>query len=99
VRAHLESCRPISRAHGAAMLLIRLAGCVGPHFRRPEAPNTESYAPSPLASETASTPDVAGGESQHFAGASDIRRQWWTLFQSAALIQAATQYQQTVLTG
>ncbi len=42
------------------------------------------YTATPL-SATASTPDVAGGESQRFNSGADIAADWWTLFHSAAL--------------
>jgi outer membrane protein TolC len=34
---------------------------------------------------TASTPNVTGGDAQHFVDGLDIPREWWTLFQSKPL--------------
>jgi NodT family efflux transporter outer membrane factor (OMF) lipoprotein len=65
--------------------VIALAGCaVGPNFKRPAAPDVSQYTPSPL-STTAATPNVTGGEAQHFASGSDIAADWWTLFHSKPL--------------
>jgi len=64
---------------------LLMAGCtVGPDFRRPPAPEVESYAARPLAT-TASAPDVAGGDAQRFVEGSDIPGDWWTLFHSRPL--------------
>jgi NodT family efflux transporter outer membrane factor (OMF) lipoprotein len=69
----------------AILSLIALAGCaVGPNFKRPAAPDVGEYTPSPL-STTAATPNVSGGEAQHFANGSDIAADWWTLFHSKPL--------------
>jgi NodT family efflux transporter outer membrane factor (OMF) lipoprotein len=69
----------------AVLSLIALAGCaVGPNFKRPAAPDVGEYTPSPL-STTAATPNVSGGEAQHFANGSDIAADWWTLFHSKPL--------------
>lgn len=68
-----------------ALLLMLLVGCaVGPDFKRPAAPKVSNYTAQPATS-TAATPDVAGGESQHFARGGDIPADWWTLFHSPAL--------------
>ena len=74
----------LAQALIACAPLLLAAGCVGPNFHRPEAPKVAGYAPTPLATETAATPDLAGGDPQHFA-AGDISWQWWTLFQSQPL--------------
>jgi NodT family efflux transporter outer membrane factor (OMF) lipoprotein len=61
------------------------AGCVvGPKFKKPAAPNVGGYTPAPISS-TSSTPNVAGGEAQHFVDGQDIPGEWWTLFHSKPL--------------
>lgn len=66
-------------------LLSGLAGCVvGPDFKSPDAPKTETYTAQPLPSETAATP-VAGGSAQTFALGKALPTQWWTLFGSDKL--------------
>jgi len=62
-----------------------LAGCaVGPDFKEPAPPTVNSYTPSPL-STTSTSPDVAGGEAQHFVTGQDISGEWWMLFHSKPL--------------
>ncbi|MFC4525153.1 efflux transporter outer membrane subunit [Dyella halodurans] len=62
-----------------------LAGCaVGPDFKRPDAPGASDYTAHPVSS-TVATPNVAGGESQHFAQGGDIPGDWWTVFHSKPL--------------
>jgi len=76
------------------------AGCAaGPDFHRPEPPKAVGYAPLPLPPQTAASPDIAGGDVQHFTAA-DISWQWWTLFQSPqlnALIEQAFKNNPTIL--
>ena len=68
-----------------------LAGCaVGPDFRQPAAPDTQSYTRAALPQETAATPGT-GGAAQRFVSEQDIPAQWWTLFQSQALDQLIRQ--------
>ncbi|OOG60390.1 histidine kinase [Rhodanobacter sp. C03] len=62
-----------------------VAACsVGPEFKRPAAPQVSDYTGRPL-STTVVSPNVAGGEAQHFAKGSDIPGDWWTLFHSRPL--------------
>ena len=62
-----------------------VGGCVmGPDFRKPEPPDTAGYTTTPLAI-TASTPNIAAGDAQRFAGELDIPGEWWTLFHSKPL--------------
>lgn len=64
---------------------VLLASCtVGPDFKKPSAPAVDSYTTAPLVT-TSSTPNVAGGDEQHFHLGGDIPADWWTLFHSAAL--------------
>lgn len=70
----------------SVILALFLAGCaVGPDFQKPAAPNVGRYTADPLPKTTAVTPDVAGGEAQHFAEGGDISADWWTLFHSKPL--------------
>jgi NodT family efflux transporter outer membrane factor (OMF) lipoprotein len=69
----------------AAFTLLLIAGCaVGPNFKKPAAPDVSDYTAGPLPA-TVTTPNVTGGEVQHFAKGSDISADWWTLFHSAPL--------------
>jgi len=79
-RFYHQFCLPLT-----ALSLAVLSGCaVGPDFRKPAAPPTESYTPSPLPAATAAAP-LPGGESQRLAAGRAISAQWWTLFQSEPL--------------
>jgi NodT family efflux transporter outer membrane factor (OMF) lipoprotein len=73
------------RMLAAAAILALLAGCaVGPDYRPPQAPQAQSYTPTPL-SETTVTAPVTGGEAQRFRNAGEIPAEWWHVFQSPAL--------------
>jgi NodT family efflux transporter outer membrane factor (OMF) lipoprotein len=62
-----------------------LTSCaVGPNFKKPAAPQVNSYTPSPP-STTSSSTNVAGGETQHFVAGQDIPGEWWKLFHSKPL--------------
>ena len=70
---------------GSSLIVSSLAGCaVGPDFKSPDSPMTESYTAQPLPSQTAATP-IAGGEAQTFAIGKELPTQWWTLFGSNKL--------------
>jgi NodT family efflux transporter outer membrane factor (OMF) lipoprotein len=70
---------------GMSSALLLLAGCaVGPNFNKPAAPNVPGYTPTPV-STTSNTPNVSGGEEQHFVQGQDISGEWWTLFHSQPL--------------
>jgi NodT family efflux transporter outer membrane factor (OMF) lipoprotein len=61
------------------------AGCaVGPDFKKPAAPEVNSYTAAPLET-TVSATAVSGGNAQRFVPGGDISADWWTLFHSAAL--------------
>ena len=69
----------------AILALLITAGCVvGPHYKRPAAPDVPGYTPS-LPTTTSSSPNVTGGEAQTFAQGRDIPGDWWTLFHSKPL--------------
>jgi len=62
-----------------------MAGCaVGPNFKRPAPPPTNSYVAGPIANIPGTT-NVAGGEAQRFVDGLDIPEQWWVLFHSERL--------------
>jgi NodT family efflux transporter outer membrane factor (OMF) lipoprotein len=68
-----------------ALALLPLAGCaVGPDFRKPAAPDVSDYTARPLPT-TVASPNVDGGEAQHFVNGLDITANWWTLFHSKPL--------------
>jgi NodT family efflux transporter outer membrane factor (OMF) lipoprotein len=69
----------------AAAAVLVAAGCtVGPDFKAPAALQLTRYTSNPLATTTA-TPNVIGGNAQHFAEGRDIPAEWWKLFHSRAL--------------
>jgi len=69
----------------SALIAAAVAGCaVGPDFREPEAPKTNSYTSTVLPEETVTTPGRAG-TAQRFMAGEDIPAQWWTLFHSEPL--------------
>ena len=66
-------------------LAILASGCVvGPNFKSPAPPPVSRYTQK-APSTTAATPDVHGGEAQHFVSGADIPADWWTLFHSRSL--------------
>ncbi|MGA9033967.1 MAG: efflux transporter outer membrane subunit [Sulfuricaulis sp.] len=68
-----------------ALIALAVVGCaVGPDFSEPEAPKTNSYTPTAMPEETASTPSRAGAV-QRFMTGGEIPAQWWTLFHSEPL--------------
>lgn len=82
-RCH-AACETVARA-AWVIVLMTLAGCmVGPDYHTPAPPATDTYTPTPLPDQTASSPGAAGGAQQFVAGL-DIPAQWWTLFHCAPL--------------
>lgn len=74
-----------------ALVLLTVSGCaVGPDFKTPDAPQTESYTAQPLPAQTAATA-VAGGNAQTFAIGKELPTQWWALFGSDKLDALVTQ--------
>jgi len=67
---------------GAAVLAASCA--VGPNFHKPDAPAHAGYAPAPLP-EASASPEMHGGEVQHFVAGRDLPFEWWQLFQCPAL--------------
>jgi len=68
----------------AASALLAASCVVGPNFKKPAAPNVGGYTPAPVSTTTA-TPNVTGGEAQHFADGKDIPGEWWAVFHSQPL--------------
>jgi NodT family efflux transporter outer membrane factor (OMF) lipoprotein len=67
------------------LVSMLMAACaVGPNFKRPTPPEVSDYT-TPALSTTVASPDVTGGEAQHFANGVDITADWWTLFHSKPL--------------
>jgi NodT family efflux transporter outer membrane factor (OMF) lipoprotein len=88
-RADCSETATLTRTNVLPLLAVlgslAIAGCaVGPDFRKPAAPSTGNYTTAPL-STTSATPNVAGGEAQHFVDGGDISADWWTLFHSQPL--------------
>jgi len=69
----------------AIAILLMLEGCtVGPKYKKPSAPENAGYTAAPIKT-TSNTPNVPGGDAQHFVESSDISGEWWTLFHSKPL--------------
>ncbi len=68
----------------ASALLLTMSCVVGPNYKKPAAPNVTGYTPAPVTN-TSSTPNVTGGEAQHFVDGQDIPGEWWSLFHSQPL--------------
>ncbi|PKN50207.1 MAG: RND transporter, partial [Deltaproteobacteria bacterium HGW-Deltaproteobacteria-16] len=81
------------------ILLGLLTGCaVGPDFKRPATPDTQSYIATPLPAQTSSVPTPLG-ESQHFVAGGWVNPQWWQELGSPklnALIDEALQASPTL---
>ncbi|HXX65220.1 MAG TPA: efflux transporter outer membrane subunit, partial [Bacteroidota bacterium] len=64
-----------------------LVSCVvGPSYRSPAPPATNTYTASPMPPTTESAPGIAGA-AQHLVSGKDIPAAWWTLFHSPSLDQ------------
>ena len=69
-----------------ALLAAGVAGCtVGPDFTRPDPPRDTTYLTGGSVDQTASVPDVLGGDAQRFVADLDIPAQWWQVYQSRPL--------------
>ena len=76
---------PVTGSYLRLTSALLLAGCaVGPNFKAPLPPSTESYTGEALPIQTEAT-GVAGGEAQRFQFGRDLPGQWWTLLGSARL--------------
>jgi NodT family efflux transporter outer membrane factor (OMF) lipoprotein len=68
-----------------AAFCAALSGCtVGPDFKRPEPPRTETYLPEQPPAELVAA-GIPGGEAQEIVRNLDIPGQWWQVFQSRPL--------------
>ncbi|GAA0721765.1 efflux transporter outer membrane subunit [Dokdonella soli] len=68
----------------AALFATLCTGCaVGPDYRRPALPATDSYTRAPLPAAIGST--TVGQDEQHLELGAKITREWWTVFASPAL--------------
>jgi NodT family efflux transporter outer membrane factor (OMF) lipoprotein len=78
----------------AGVAILSLSACaVGPDFKQPEAPKTQTgaqYTETPLAKQTLATAGL-GGQSQQLIEGQDIPAEWWTLFHSESLDQLVRQ--------
>lgn len=64
---------------------VALSGCmVGPDFKRPASPKTETYLSSDPPTDLVAG-GIPGGEAQTLVRGMDIPGQWWKVFQSAPL--------------
>lgn len=72
--------RCLFRAIAGGMLLCAAACTVGPDYRAPDAPASTRYLPGAPAVAT-----NAGGVTQRFVAADDIRADWWAMFASPKL--------------
>ena len=76
--------RRMTRCLSAGTIVWSIAGCVGPNFVPPPAPNAEGYVPGKLAS-----PERGDGGSrvtaQHFVTGADVSAKWWAAFRSQPL--------------
>jgi NodT family efflux transporter outer membrane factor (OMF) lipoprotein len=69
----------------ALLCVVQLAGCaVGPNYKRPATPQTDSYTAEPVKPATPAT-GGPGGAAQSLVYGADIPAQWWTLFHSEKL--------------
>ena len=74
----------------AAVVGVAFGCAVGPNFRPPEAPSTNTYTSTTLPSETVAAPGP-GGAAQRLVPGQEIPAQWWTLFHNEALDQLIRQ--------
>ena len=67
--------------------ILVLAGCttVGPDFKQPAPPSVAGYTAQEIPLQTAATPNVLLGGSQHFVSGQSIPAYWWQNFGSSQL--------------
>lgn len=88
----MRTARTCARPWLAALTVGLVSACtVGPDFLRPDPPKDQSFLSGPVPQETASVPDLLGGEGQRFVAGLDIPAQWWQVYQSPALNQLIEQ--------
>ncbi len=82
--AHLSGRARRKFKLSALAAAIWLSGCtVGPDFVRPEAPAGQQVTRAPMV--TTDSAPVAAGAAQRFEIAAEVKREWWTLFESPVL--------------
>lgn len=88
----------VNKAAAAAFVATLSACAVGPDYKRPESPQTQSFTATPLPARTVTAKGEAG-KAQSFQHGADIPGQWWTLFHSDklnALVEQALRDNQDV---
>jgi NodT family efflux transporter outer membrane factor (OMF) lipoprotein len=75
------------------LVFTQLTACaVGPDFKAPDAPKTDSYTTEKLPATTASTSGkVSASKAQVFSPQTQISQDWWTLYQSDTINQLIQQ--------
>jgi NodT family efflux transporter outer membrane factor (OMF) lipoprotein len=76
--------RALMRCAVLASAALACSCAVGPNFKRPAPPQTDTYTAKPLPAATAASEGPAGS-GQTFVYGHDLPAQWWTLFHSAKL--------------
>lgn len=86
-RSTVPALRPTATRLLPLAFAIAVAGCaVGPDFKAPDAPKTDSFTAQPLPEQTVATPiETPGGAAQVFAPNKLLPAEWWGLFGSAKL--------------
>ncbi len=84
----MKKISPNLRSHTIKMLALAAAlgpaGCaVGPDFKKPAAPSSAGYSPTPLPDQN--RPLVAGGEAQRLVPGQNVPGDWWQAFNCPAL--------------
>lgn len=69
----------------AWLLVLLLAGCVGPNFVRPPAPDAKGYVPGHLADAGGGPGEGPAVPAQHFVSGADVSARWWAAFRSEPL--------------
>ena len=67
------------------LLVLALAGCVGPNFVPPPAPDAKGYVPGHLADAGGGPGEGPAVAAQHFVSGADVSARWWAAFRSEPL--------------
>jgi len=68
-----------------ALTLGLLAGCVGPNFVPPPAPDAKGYLPGHLAAASGGPGEGSAVATQHFVSGADVSARWWAAFANQPL--------------
>ena len=68
-----------------ALLALALAGCVGPNFVPPPAPDAKGYLPGHLADASGGAGEGSPVASQHFVNGAAVSARWWAAFSNQPL--------------